>query len=448
MTGRNFLRGNWPVIAILIVVMAIGLIAAVLLASMPPRRIVMATGPEGGTYYEVGKRYQAVLARDNVEVRLVATAGSVENVAALLDPHSEVSVGLVQGGMIDPRYGQSELLSLGTLFYEPFWWFRRRDVEVTGVPSLRGRKISIGPEGSGTQAISRLLLKKVGIVGDHVTELLSLSSSVAREKLLSGQIDVAFMVAAWQSPIIQQLLADNSIGIVGYPRADALVALNPFLNKLVLPRGAVDLARDQPPSDVTLIGTKASLIVRQDLHPALQYLLLQAAQEIHRAPSIFNKASEFPAPEGIDVPLSSEAQRFYRSGLPFLHDYLPFWMATLVAKLIILLIPIFGVVYPVLRLLPQLYDWILRSKVLRMQKQLRSWQAELATVANGGQEADEILARIDRLEEQAKLVRGRIAYTVQTKSMLSDLQDHIHSVRESAKISPNKVVETITARAH
>lgn len=448
MIGRNFLRGNWPVIAVLIVVMVIGLIAAVLLAGMPPRRIVMATGPEGGTYYEVGKRYQAVLARDNVEVRLVATAGSVENVAALLDPHSEVSVGLVQGGMIDPRYGQSELLSLGTLFYEPFWWFRRRDVEVPGVPSLRGRKISIGPEGSGTQAISRLLLKKVGIVGDHVTELLSLSSSAAREKLLSGQIDVAFMVAAWQSPIIQQLLADDPIGIVGYPRADALVALNPFLNKLVLPRGVVDLARDQPPSDVTLIGTKASLIVRQDLHPALQYLLLQAAQEIHRAPSIFNKASEFPAPEGIDVPLSSEAQRFYRSGLPFLHDYLPFWMATLVAKLIILLIPIFGVIYPVLRLLPQLYDWILRSKVLRMQKQLRSWQAELATVANGGQEADEILARIDRLEEQAKLVRDRIAYTVQTKSMLSDLQDHIHSVRESAKIAPNKVVETITARAH
>lgn len=447
MTGRNFLRVGWPAAAILIVLMAIGLIAALLLASLPPRHIVMATGPEGGTYYEVGKRYQAVLARDNVEVRLVTTAGSVENVAALLDPHSEVSVGLVQGGIIDPRYGESELLSLGTLFYEPFWWFRRRDVEVAGVPSLRGRKISIGPEGSGTQAISLLLLKKVGIVGDHVTELLPLSSRVAREKLLSGQIDVAFMVAAWQSPIIQQLLTDDSIGITGYPRADALVALNPFLNKLVLPRGAADLAKDQPPSDVTLIGTKASLIVRRDLHPALQYLLLQAAQEIHRAPSIFNKASEFPAPEGIDVPLSSEAQRFYRSGLPFLHDYLPFWMATLVAKLIILLIPVFGVVYPVLRFLPQLYEWILRSKVLRMQRQLRSWQAELENVASGGQEPDEILARIDRLEEQARLVRDRIAYTVQTKSMLSDLQDHIQSVRESAKISPNKVVETMTARA-
>jgi hypothetical protein len=122
-------------------------------------------------------------------------------------------------------------------------------------------------------------------------------------------------------------------------------------------------------------------------------------------------------------------------------------MATLVAKLIILLIPIFGVVYPVLRFLPQLYEWILRSKVLRMQKQLRSWQAELENMASGGQEPDDILARIDRLEEQDRHVRDRISYTVQTKSMLSDLQDHIQSVRESAKVTPNKVVKTMTARA-
>jgi TRAP transporter TAXI family solute receptor len=447
MTARDFVRVKWPAIALLITAAVIGFVTLVMLASMPPRLIVMATGPEGGTYYEVGKRYQAVLARDNVEVRLVPTAGSVETVASLLDRHSEVGVGLVQGGIIGPYFGQSELLSLGTLFYEPYWWFRRREVEGVGVKSLRGRKISIGPEGSGTLALSLQLLKKVGIVGDQGTELLSLPSRVAREKLLSGDIDVAFILAAWGSPVIQQLLADDSIEVTGYPRADALVALYPFLSKLVVPRGAADLVRDHPPSDVTLVGTKASLIVRKDLHPAIQYLLLQAAQEIHRAPSIFNKASEFPAAEGIDVALSSEAQRFYKSGLPFLHDYLPFWMASLVAKLIILLIPIFGVLYPVLRILPQLYDWIMRSKILRMQRQLRSLKTEIATAGSRGQGTHEMIARIDRMEEQAKLLRSRIAYAMQTDGMLSVLQDNIHSARESVKAYPKKVVQAIGARA-
>lgn len=432
MTARDFVRVKWPAIAILITALVMGFAILVTLASMPPRVVVIATGSEGGTYYEVGKRYQAVLARNNVEVRLVPTVGSVENVAALLDPQSEVSVGLVQGGIIGSG-GQSELRSLGTLFYEPYWWFRRRDIQGVRVPSLRGRKISIGAEGSGTQALSLHLLKKFGIVGDHVTELLSLSPKVAREKLLSGEIDVAFLVAAWESPIIQQLLADDSIEITEYPRADALVALNPFLSKLMVPRGAADLVRDQPPSDITLIGTKASLIVRRDLHPAIQYLLLQAAQEIHQAPSIFNKASEFPAAEGIDVPLSSEAQRFYKSGLPFLHEYLPFWMATLVANLIILFIPIFGVLYPVLRVLPQLYDWMMRSKVLRIHRQLRSLETEMATARSRGQETHEMIARVDRLEEQARLLRSQIGYAMRTDSMLSVLQNHIHSVRESAQ---------------
>jgi TRAP-type uncharacterized transport system substrate-binding protein len=154
MTARDFARAHWPAIAILITAFAIGLATIEMLRSMP-----LATGPEGGTYYEVGERYRTVLARENVEVRLVPTAGSVESVAMLLDPHSEVSVGLVQGGTIGAQ-GQSELQSLGTLFYEPYWWFRRRDIQGVGVPSLRGRKISIGPEGSGTRALSLQLLKK------------------------------------------------------------------------------------------------------------------------------------------------------------------------------------------------------------------------------------------------------------------------------------------------
>ena len=170
------------------------------------------------------------------------------------------------------------------------------------------------------------------------------------------------MMNPWNAPVVQQLLADERVALSGFPHADAFVALYPFLNKVIVPRGVTDLARDQPPADVILIATKTSLVVRQDLHPALQYLLLNVATEIHSGPSIFNRANEFPAAEAIDMPLSSEASRFYKSGLPFLHDYFPFWMAALLGKLIILLIPILGVLYPMIRFLPRLYDWAMRSK--------------------------------------------------------------------------------------
>src|SRR5262249_14686392 len=160
----------------------------------------------------------------------------------------------------------------------------------------------------------------------------------------------------WDAPLVQQLLADERVALSGFPHADAFVALYPFLTKVIVPRGVADLAQHQPPQDVSLIATTPSLVVRQDLHPRPHYLLLNAATATDAAPSILKRPNEFPAAEAIDVPLSSEAARFYKSGLPFLHDYFPFWMAALLGKLIILLIPILGLLYPMMRFLPRLYD--------------------------------------------------------------------------------------------
>jgi len=362
MPARDFLRHNWHALTIAVTATAIACAALVMLRSMPPHRIVMATGPEGGTYYEVGKRYRTALARENVEVQLAPTPGSVENLAMLRDPHSGVSVALIQSGIVGAE-NTSGVESLGTVFYEPMWWFHRREIQGVGLDGLRGRKVSIGPEGSGTRALALELLKRAG-VEQQVGELLALEPRAAAEKLLAGEIDVAFIMASSESPVVEQLLADDRIQLSGYPRADALVALYPFLNKVVVPRGATNFAKDQPPTDVVLIATKANLVVRKDLHPAIQYLLLNAAVEIHSGSGIFRHANQFPAAEAVDIPLSSEAVRFYKSGLPFLHDYFPFWMAALIGKLMILLIPILGVLYPMMRFLPSLYDWMMRSKVL------------------------------------------------------------------------------------
>ena len=424
---QAFLRHHWPTVTIAVTAAAIACAALVMLRKMPPHRIVMATGPDGSAYQEDGKRYQAALAKAGVEVQLRATAGSVETAELLRDPRSGVSVGLMQGGIIGAA-NTAGLESLGAVAYEPLWWFHRRENQGVGADGLRGRKIATGPQGSGTRALSLELIRRTGMER-QVGELLALDVREAADKLEAGEIDVAFMMNSWDAPVVQQLLADERVALSGFPHADAFVALYPFLNKVIVPRGVMDLARDQPPADVTLIATKTGLVVREDLHPALQYLLLNAATEIHSGPSIFNRANEFPAAEAIDMPLSSEAARFYKSGLPFLHDYFPFWMAALLGKLIILLIPILAVLYPMMRFLPALYDWAMRSKVLRMYGELRLLEDEMANARGGGGDMRAVITRLDRLEEQANHLRVPVAYA----SELYMLRNHIDLVREGLR---------------
>jgi len=424
MAIKDLLRNNWPAITVAVTAVAIALAAIVIFRTLPPHVITMVTGPEGGAYYEIGKRYRGALASAGVTVRLVPTAGSLENIALLQDPRSGASVGLVQGGIAGEN-PPAALESLGTIFYEPLWLFHKREPGKTFLDRLKGGKISIGPEGSGTRALALELLKRTGF-DRLVGELLAYDAQTAGEKLLAGEIDAALILNSWESPTVQRLLADERLELAGFPRADAYVALYPFLNKLVLPRGVRDLEKDLPPNDVVLLATKASLVVRGDLHSAIQYLLLDAAVRIHSGVGIFQRANQFPAAEVVEIPLSSEALQFYKTGRPFLHNYLPFWAATLVGKMIVLLIPILGLLYPMMRSLPPLYDWLMRSKILRMYGELRDLEEEMLDSRGKGNDKSGMVARLDDLEGRANQIRIPIAYA----SMLYMLRNHIDLVRE------------------
>ena len=427
MALRYFLRNNWPAITITVTVVAIFIVALVTLRNMPPRMIVMATGSEGGSFYDVGERYRAALASAGVKVRLVPTAGSAENLALLLDPNSGVSVGLIQGGTIGAGASSNKLESLGTVFYEPLWLFHKRGLgNNQGHVDLRGRRISVGPVGSGTRELSLELLKRNGIDGQN-SELLALTTKESEEKLLAGEIDALGTVNAWEAPIVQKLITDEHIELYSFvARADAYVALYPFLNKVVVPRGVGDLAKDLPPTDVILFAPKVSLVVHKDLHPAIQYLLLDAAMQIHSRPGIFQHANQFPAAEGVDIPLSREALQFYKSGRPFLHNYLPFWVAELVGTLIFLLIPILGVLYPMIRSLPRLYDWLMRSKITRIYGELRFLEDEIIDARRTGRDVTAMVVQLDHLEEQANHLKIPTAYA----SRLYELRNHVDVVRE------------------
>ena len=273
---------------------------------MPPRTVVMATGPEGGAYAALGQKYKEILSRQNLRLELRATNGSVENIERLRNSQDGVSVAFVQGGTTSAAEAP-ELVSLGTLFYEPFWVFSRVPPQnLPGGRTRAGMRVSFGPAGSGTNKIAHELAAAVGLDLDR-TEVLELGPVDAGERLLKGDLDLIGIVAAWDAPIVRRLLLDHSVQLRDWPRADAHVALRPYLSKLVLPRGVADLASDRPPEDVRLLAGKASLVVRDDLHPALQYLLLETASEVHGGPGVFNRAGEFPAAEP-DRPAAERAR--------------------------------------------------------------------------------------------------------------------------------------------
>jgi TRAP transporter TAXI family solute receptor len=420
--GRRF-RVLIPVIIALVVIIA-GLWAVIAsLRPLPPRIVTMATGPEGGAYYEMGKRYRELLANQGVKLQLLSTAGGIENLARLRDPHSGVDVGFLQGGITSVKESP-DLESLGAVFYEPLWFFYRSSKTEKRLAFLRGRKVSIGPEGSGTRALALELLARNGI-DQNFAHLLSLAPSEAGEKLLRGEIDAALMLTSWDSPVVQRLLSGKNIELASFPRTDAYVALYPFLNKLTVPAGVADLAKNRPPADVVLFAPKASLVVRKDLHPALQYLLLDAAEQIHSGPGVFQKSGQFPAAESIDFPLSDEARQFYKSGRPFLQRHLPFWLAVLIDRLLILLIPLIGVIYPLVRFTPALYAFEIQRRIFKLYGELRRFEKDLNT-RSAGQSIGDLNEWIDRLEEKANRLKVPLFYSNQ----LYTLRMHITMVRE------------------
>ena len=391
------------------------------LGPLPPKLVTMSTGTPGSDFDLYSRQYQAILKRSGVQLRLLPSAGSVENLRRLDDPRSGVAIAFLQGGLTSQAQSP-ELESLGTVFYQPFWLFVRRGISVARPEDLRGTRIAIGPEGSGSRMLAKEFLTLNGIDEGNL-QLLPLAAAEAGEALLHGEIDAAAMVASWDTAIVRRLLDSADVNVVGAPRADAYAALNPYFTKLVLPTGVGNLATNRPPSDVNLVATEASLIVRNDLHPAVQYLLLEAATEIHSAGGLFRKAGQFPAPERVDLPISKDARQYYKSGPPLLQRYLPYGIAVLASRLLVLLIPVIGVAYPLLRTAPALYGWSMRRRIFRLYGELKYIEVEMDT--KSGIPAEDLLAQLQRLEERANHLQVPFAFA----HFLYQLRNHIALVR-------------------
>ncbi len=408
-------------LAALLVAALVGVLAFSLLrlVPVPPKSLVLTTGPEGGAYRVLGEEYRRALARDGIDVKIVTSLGDVENLRRLDDPRSGVAAGFVSGGLTTAQASPG-LASLGTISWEPLWIFCRGLPEPLELPALRGKRVSIGPEGGGTRPLMLTLLRAEGLE-DAVTQL-PLTPGGGGEALLRGELDCAAMATAPEAPVVRKLLADERIGLVSFPRADAYVALYPYLRKVVIPQGVGNLAANRPQHDMTLIAPMSSLLVREDLHPAIQFLLLQAADRIHGGPGILRRAGQFPAPEPVDVPLSTASRSFYRSGGNVFQRNLPFWLWARVSHWLLALLPVAALSYPVFRLLPALYEWLVRRRIIRLYTELRLLEARF----DKGDDGAALGKELDRLEERVNTARVPALQA----PMLYTLRQHVALVRE------------------
>jgi len=363
----------------------------------PPREIVLATGSSTGAYSDFGARYAAILARNGITVRLKNTSGSIENLKLLEADSSRVDLAFVQGGLASSAKIDS-LMTLGSLFFEPLWIFHNKQISPKQLGDLKGVKVAVGTEGSGTRRLVAELLQLNGL-GPQNTSYFFLSSQIAAKKLIHGEIDAACFVSSPTSKVIKKLLSVPEIQLMGLERASAYAMRFKYLHVLTLPEGVIDLEKNIPSSNRNLVAPSAQLVARADLHPALIALLLQAAEEIHNKGGLFEAEGQFPSPNFVDFRLSDEAKHFYKYGPPFFQRYLPFWVANFLGRMKIMLVPLLALLFPLFKVMPAIYRWRMRARIYR-------WYAELEDIdedINQNREdsvLDQYCQRLDTLEQK------------------------------------------------
>ena len=426
-----------------IVIAVLCAVAYLVVDPAPPRQVLLATGQENSAYEEFGKQYAAALAKHDIKVTLQRSLGSQENLQRLND--GKVDIAFVQSGSTEQAEARRKgLVSLGSLFTEPVWLFMREPVAVTKLSDLKGKKINLGPEGTGVPKLLRKVLELNGVEPSELT-IGTLENTPATVELLEGRIDALVFSSGPEAPLVQMLLQTPGIKLFDFTQAEAYARRLPFVTHVVLPRGIVDVGRDIPSQDYHLIAPSATLVARDDLHPALVDLFVQAASQIHGGTGWFQTQGQFPSARFTEIPVAREAQKFYKDGPPLLQRYMSFWLANLLDRMWVVVVALAALWIPLSKVVPPLYVWRIKSRVYRWYGQLRTVEQELdaAPAEDRAQVCAGLLKRLDEIEAMV----NRISIPLAFADALYGLRSHINFVRQRVRAAAPGQPEPLAAAA-
>lgn len=374
----------------------------------PPRSITLATGSPSGAYFAGGEDIAAFLREKGISVEVLSTSGSVENFDLLTSDDADVDAAFMQGGVGVGQPGSETVQSLAGVFFEPVWVFVRADADVADLRGLEGGRIAAGPTGSGTRALTRMLLTDNGVTN---AQFLDEGGEEAAQALLAGQADAAVFVVAPRRPgedmqtlvrpYIYELMTNPRTRLLSFDRAESYARLHHYLSNVSLPEGVVDMARNVPAEEVRLIAPAAAVVVREDLHPAIQELILEAIHELYSLGDVIAPPRAFPSQDLVPFPLSENAERYFERGGPsFLARYLPFWAANMVDRLWVLVIPLATLLYPLVKTAPPVYRWQVRRRIHIWYRDLRRLEHEGLAAAEDDAERDRVHGELARILEE------------------------------------------------
>lgn len=392
--------------------------------SAPPTTIIITGGDEGSRFQRNAEKYAKILAKKGVKLKILPSKGSLENLKRLTDPKFKVDVGFVQSG-VAMEQNIDNLVSLGSIAYEPLYLFHRIDKSFQLLSHFNGKRLAIGEEGTGTSVLTLEILALNGIKPGGTTELLKMDDKEAEKALLEGRIDGAFMMGdSASSRTMRDLMKHPAITVFHFSQADAYARRIKYLNKLVLLEGSSDFGRNIPNRNINLLSPTVELVARAGLHPALSDLLLEAATEVHGQAGRFQRRGEFPAPIEHEYNISTDAERFYKSGKTFFYRYLPFWMASLINRVLLFIVPMILILIPGLKAIPLVFGWGMRLRLLRWYRALLMLESDLGTTPSPEKRL-ELKHRLEKIEEAV----NKMKVPASNADQFYTLRSHIAIVR-------------------
>lgn len=402
MLVASLYQNKWLLIRLPIAAAALLLVVVIWTAlfPMPPTQLSMTTGGTLGSYHPMGLRYAERFAMHGVTLNVLTSEGSQQNIERLRLEKNPADLAFLQGGFgylgtSQERRERSRIETLANVDIEGAWLFTRNRT-ITSLSQLKGLRLSVGREGGGSRKVALKLLAQAQIDSKDVT----LSDEVelqAAKALEQGLIDAAFFVAPDDSTTLQLFLAIPNVQLASLGKSPAIAGRNPYLEPRLLAQGA--LGRGLPQRDTTLLTATASLVSREELHPALKRLAVAVSADIHTNANVFHRAGEFPSLRRLDFPSSPQARATLADGLPFFERTLPFWWAQVAQRLLLIALPIALLAWALMRLIPSLLRWTLESKLIRWYGELKFIENDLLQADVPGLDLARFLVRLNAIDK-------------------------------------------------